>query len=925
MAKIKINSLPDGFELKDGKVMEVKKEGGKVTGDQKDYGLVTFTGSEGIGPSSADVRYSLASVPRDQANLEAEGGETVLTDLNDDGNYGLYDIKGPRHGSGGVPMFLPEQSFIFSDTKKLKLTRNELTEFDIASKKKLTPAKVSKKYPLNEFYGKINDEFADEIQVNSAELMLQKNMPKLSQLAFMQELKKNFADGVPLAAHPHLMSIGLDPIEFTAKVEGIAEQEAQQKALEALPYEQRQQMEMLQQMMASAEESSANAEPAGAAPIPLEEEAEMAQVESAVSGMPDAYPQMPPEMMPPEGLPEAQAGVEWRPGMKLQPPSGLDQDDLNVWNQYNSLGLQAPSWLLNTSDNPFVDPQLLAREIYGETTFQPSNTDEDAAPAYNENYDPTDPRYYGYQPPEDNVYQASGANIMANEEDTFVPEREYDPTDPEYYGYSGESDEAGESDEVEATVEDPNSGAKRTVIGRMTQIYDEDIQAYRSVFKDSTTGEHIDGSLIVGGTMRRPLHQHKYDTQDGHNYGTDDLSTPERRADFEKRFPWVKDIPGYNYTDGDGGWVLDFQRMYTEKAKEICKEMGETNCAHAHFFKEKSDPDYVAGSGFDGKFGMHTYSAPSMRVDSVGVDKVKTKDEDGTITESPQVPGFKDTRNPPSAQWWLQDLLKMNAITQRDRDLHLPWQPPVKRVEVDNVLEDPTRAIAAINEQLAINTQAAGAFGGPQSLAARTAQAQGKAATAIANEIGRVNSRNVGTINRGKQIQARFDLMANQEQDRRNVKEYDDTQRVLQLYTDERNFDREQYADAAANAITNRANTYNLNSIQDYYKIDPMSGGMIGQFSDKAFDPVKQKDPYGFMDPYFKIARKYKTHYGEDPSPKIMEGLLAQYYANQGNLAAPTTNIQQEFRNTTGGYGQRKDGGQLKKYIVPFYVGKTGL
>ena len=62
-----------------------------------------------------DIYYS--SVPREEANIEAEGGETVLADLEQNGTFGLYNINGPRHSSGGVPMFLPEQSFIFSDTK----------------------------------------------------------------------------------------------------------------------------------------------------------------------------------------------------------------------------------------------------------------------------------------------------------------------------------------------------------------------------------------------------------------------------------------------------------------------------------------------------------------------------------------------------------------------------------------------------------------------------------------------------------------------------------------------------------------------------------------------------------------------------------------------------------------------------------------
>ena len=219
MAKIKIDSLPEGFEFKDGQIIESMQSGGKVTGDQSNYGLVTTNPSMDVNENgSEDVRYSLSKVPRDQANIEAEGGETVLTDLNGDGNFGLYDINGPRHANGGVPMYLPEQSFVYSDYNKLKFDKQEMAEMGVESKKKMTPAKISKKFGLNEYYGKIKDPYADSIQIKSAELMMDKNKMKLSQLAFMQESKKNFEDGVPYSSYPFLMKQGIDPIEFTQQV-----------------------------------------------------------------------------------------------------------------------------------------------------------------------------------------------------------------------------------------------------------------------------------------------------------------------------------------------------------------------------------------------------------------------------------------------------------------------------------------------------------------------------------------------------------------------------------------------------------------------------------------------------------------------------------------------------------------------------------
>ena len=250
MAKVRINKLPQGFELVDGKVKKkaLKRDGGMITGDQADYGLVTtpqefYEQTNFNNNKDQSVRYSLSSVAREDANVEAEGGETVLTDLSGDGQFGLYGITGPRHSSGGVPMFLPEQSFIYSDTSSMKMDKSELAEFGIESRKKKTPAQVSRNYQLNPFYAEINSQYADDISTRSAELMLKKNMSNLSKLAFGQELRKGFEDGVPLAAYPYLTEQGIDPIDFAATVE---EQTRQQKELELIaqmPPQQQQQMQ----------------------------------------------------------------------------------------------------------------------------------------------------------------------------------------------------------------------------------------------------------------------------------------------------------------------------------------------------------------------------------------------------------------------------------------------------------------------------------------------------------------------------------------------------------------------------------------------------------------------------------------------------------------------------------------------------------
>ena len=200
MARIKIknkNSLPKGFTVRNGKVIKTYAAGG------------------------ATVSNTLKPVDRKAANLEAEKGEMALTDTSGDGVFELYDIGGKRHTEGGTPLNLPDQSFIYSDTRGMLLTKDEMKSLGIEQKKRITPAKAAKKFPLNKYIETLEDETSDKIAVETAEQMINKNKIMLSQIAFIQESKKDFENGLPLAAFPYLMSKGVDPQQFQAKIDEI--------------------------------------------------------------------------------------------------------------------------------------------------------------------------------------------------------------------------------------------------------------------------------------------------------------------------------------------------------------------------------------------------------------------------------------------------------------------------------------------------------------------------------------------------------------------------------------------------------------------------------------------------------------------------------------------------------------------------------
>lgn len=166
-----------------------------------------------FGEKPVEAGRSLTAVPRQDANLEAEGGETAVTNLNNDGIPEQYTIKGPRHTSGGVPLKLKEDSFIFSDTRSMKIKDpNILKMFGMSAKSGgYTPAEIAKKYELNKYKKILLDPESDNIQRETAELMITNYNKKLGQLALLQESMKGYPQGIPRIAVAYLEAMNLDP------------------------------------------------------------------------------------------------------------------------------------------------------------------------------------------------------------------------------------------------------------------------------------------------------------------------------------------------------------------------------------------------------------------------------------------------------------------------------------------------------------------------------------------------------------------------------------------------------------------------------------------------------------------------------------------------------------------------------------------
>lgn len=136
------------------------------------------------------------------SNVEIEKDEVVLQpDLS-----ALFKAKGKKHSGGGIDVYLKPGSFVFSDDKSLAIGKreNELFEFKEGGeykKDKYTPANVLKRNIDVEHYNRLVANLADpkkdDLTKKSSAMMLEKYIATLGNIAYLQEKKKGFPQGLP--------------------------------------------------------------------------------------------------------------------------------------------------------------------------------------------------------------------------------------------------------------------------------------------------------------------------------------------------------------------------------------------------------------------------------------------------------------------------------------------------------------------------------------------------------------------------------------------------------------------------------------------------------------------------------------------------------------------------------------------------------
>lgn len=337
-------------------------------GMQVDYGLdnpVTAMGGGDARSSKSNytTTRSITGVPRNEANLEAEGGETVYGDLNGDGMPEQNTIKGPRHSEGGVPLNLPEGTFIFSDTKSMRIKDCEILQMfnKPCGKKSYTPATLAKVFDLNAYREILQDPDSDKLDVRTAERMLKNYTIKLGALALAQESLKGFPQGIPAVAEPYIQAAGINPDEVMPPKEMVQLKDTLEKEVA-----QQQQPQANPEMMARAQEMN-QGNPIAAPTSPQQQGQQM--MPPQMQQPQEMLGQPMPGMMPPQEQMMAMGGA---PMMDTNPPS-------NQYKLYNSEGkitgsvpsgqnyLDAhPNYRVGKSGTVYTDTGDIAGKGFGE-------------------------------------------------------------------------------------------------------------------------------------------------------------------------------------------------------------------------------------------------------------------------------------------------------------------------------------------------------------------------------------------------------------------------------------------------------------------------------------------------------------------------------------------------------------------------------
>lgn len=784
------------------------------------------------------MRYSntLQPVDRDMANLEAEKDEEVLMP-NYKGMSAKFKVGGKRHSEGGTPLNLPDDSFVFSDTRAMKLNDPELLkQFGKTPKKGgYTPAELAKGYDINKYRKVLDDPMADPIQKKTAEEMIGNYNVLLGKLALAQESKKGFPQGIPFISEPYMMMNNLKP-EDVLPMDSFAGDMMQSQKPQVAKYGGAKKVKIKQLPKAQTgfqapwQKTMDMLNPQNYPINPTTGEAEYKP--ETRSADPNSGQIIPPGSHISET--ERMKGLDF-----LKPKSGLQAFATR------QMVKQGITNLLN--ENQEDDPMLAYRTMEDTMTGIPTSKgtfdplSKNNLPYKNDiaTYDPfTYSTKYGGALPKGQIGQqivSSIPNVVPtnplvhpfNDPLTQNISRYRDPkTLPPANNLMIQNalDQKAQAAAIAASLQDqidqsakssqPTTNAKGPGKNNATTS-DGDLMTFNQQFWNEYAGLGRQGAIQydipqVNFTEEERRRRATQKTKGKNIYGDLDWSESDLLGDFKRRHAWyLEQNPDFDPHNPDD--VKDFQTKYCDRASQF----GMKSC---YFL-----PDGKSGTGFDGKFGEHTWSAPGFNKPQVA--PVTTEKKKDAKQEDIKTNPLEEPSNYNPFEYYPQDVLNlMTAMGSKIPDpktfySNLAWQA----YSPAYIKED----YSPIMESANIATQGIGAYGSRQSADASYSGIQGKAARQAADHNLQVANLNVGIYNDAERFNAQTrekNYMYNQMQKQQN---FDTEQAYMADRIKAKNEKRANVAALYNQMLTNAVDTYNLNAMNPNYKILPGTGGKV--------------------------------------------------------------------------------------------------
>jgi len=744
--KVRIVSLP-----KAGNGMEVNRSQSLNPG--LGYALSQSDTMNRLAKPDTKVNKTLKAVPREEANLEAEKGETAFTDLNGDGIPEQYMIGGKRHYDGGTPLYLPDNSFIFSRDRTMKIKDPTiLTQFGMSPVKSgYTPADIAKKYDINKFRKVLGDLDTDPLQRKSAEAMIANYNMKLGKLAIVQESTKGFPNGIPAISMPYIEQAGIDPASFV-KAEPNRNQE------QAVPQNQTE-----------------------------------AQFEEPA---PD----------------QAKYGTNVLSQLQKRKFGGSNKRKVRV-----------------------ILPQHQAGASTGVnlSTVKPSTSQTVTKPAsFKKKFDTYADLYK--EPNYQDLIDSGNAYIK--DKDGKYKQVAYTPSQAPAEAYD---DRLGKfkDDYANLYAEMGNQAAQDAIV----LAYRKRVKALPDSNKFKTTLTNKTPEEIISEFMNLQKHNFALQGQgvklNSEEWKNKNNPTLAYKAAIKKA--GLESLSDIEIASGQVGFASYIDASKDDHNKETFKNFRAPDQVGNP--DEKYDINNPKLSPIDGVLG-NTTAGNVVRVK--GAETIDKEYADEVVTDTPEVKRLNKAAYTGNPEFWAQDIIKtLGAAGDMARiKKYRPWQATPNVMLPDPTFSDPTRELAAGQESANTLVRGLSAFTGPQALSSRASSIQGQAATAAANTLGKYANLNVGVANQFELQKTSILNQASQNKAALATQLYDKNTIANQTFDNSKAAARQNLRQSYITALTNKANTYNLNSLYPQYAVDPLSGGNIDFTHGAGIEPDNTED-----------------------------------------------------------------------------------